>query len=134
MKHKTIFTLLALMAIGIIASSGIVSAYRGDYSIEGPDYNEERHELIKEAFDSLDYSAWKQLMTEKGRNPRIIDVVNEGNFETFVQAHEAGKNKDYETASRLRAELGLNNGNGPKDGTGRRLHQNKIAGLGKRRN
>ncbi len=125
MKKTTIFGLLALMVVGLVAAAGLVSAYRGDYTIKGPDCDEERHEAMENAFESNDYSAWKELMTENGKHPRVVDVVTEDNFETFVKAHEAGENGDYETAAELRAELGLNNGNGPKDGTGYGKSQGK---------
>ncbi|MCK5107609.1 MAG: hypothetical protein KAQ83_02700 [Nanoarchaeota archaeon] len=118
MKTKTIFGLFALLVVGMIISTGLVNAYRGDYSVEGPDYNEERHELMESVFANLDYDAWKLLMTENGRSGRVVDMVNEDNFAIFVEAHEAGKQGDHETAAALRAELGLNNGNGPRDGTG----------------
>lgn len=131
MKKTAIFGLLALMVVGLIGTTSLVSAYRGDYSVKGPDYSEERHEAMENAFESNDYDAWKELMSETGRNPRVLDVVNEGNFDTFVRAHEAGENGDYETAAELRAELGLNNGNGPKDGTGRGEGQGNGMGQGK---
>ena len=118
MKKTAIFSLLALIVVGMIFSASMVSAYRGDYSVEGPDCNEEKHELMEEAFETLDYNAWSGLMAENGRHSRVMDVVTEDNFETFVQAHEEGVNGNHETASVLRAELGLNDGNGPKDGTG----------------
>lgn len=118
MKKTAIFGLLALMIVGMVFSTSIVSAYRGDYSVQGPNYNEERHELMENAFETLDYNAWSELMTEDGRHPRIVNVVTEENFELFIQAHGAGKAGDSETASALRAELGLNNGNGPKNGSG----------------
>ncbi len=112
--------MLSVLALGIIALLGIglVSAYHGDYSVEGPNYSEDRHELMENSFESVDYDAWVSLMTEDGRHPRVVDVVTEENFATFVEAHEAGKSGDVSRASELRAELGLNNGNGPKDGTG----------------
>ncbi|MEA3515155.1 MAG: hypothetical protein U9R34_06765 [Nanoarchaeota archaeon] len=118
MKKATIFGLLALMVVGIIASTSLVSAYRGDYSVKGPNYNEERHEAMEAAFDQPNYQEWYALMTEDGRHPRVVDVVTESNFADFVKAHEAGESGDYETAASLRAELGLNNGQGPGDGTG----------------
>ena len=118
MEKRTIFGLLALMVVGLVATTGLVSAYRGDYTVKGPDCNEERHEAMEEAFELNDYDAWYELMTENGRHPRVVDVVTESNFATFVEAHEAGENGDYETAATLRAELGLNNGNGPRDGSG----------------
>ena len=129
MKTRTIFGLFAFLVVGMVFSAGVVSAYRGDYSAKGPNYNEERHVAMQNAFDSLDYDAWKELMTEDGRHPRVVDVVTESNFKTFVQAHEAGENGDYETAAQLRAELGLYDGNGPRDGTGygrgQRMQQNR---------
>jgi len=108
--------ILALFAVGMIISTGAVSAYRGDYTVNGPDHTDERHEVMEQAFEIQDYESWYTLMTENGRHPRVVDVVNEENFETFIQAHEAGENGDYETAASLRAELGL--GQGSKDGTG----------------
>ncbi len=132
MKKTAIFGLLALMVVGMVFSTSLVSAYRGDYSVEGPNYNEERHELMENAFDTLDYNAWYELMTEDGRHPRVVDVVTESNFETFVQVHDAGKSGDLETASALRAELGLNNGHGPKDGTGFGKGRGNAMGQGQR--
>ncbi len=134
MKKTAIFGLLALLAVGIAFSTAFVSAYRGDYTVHGPYYSEERHEQMEKAFDSLDYNAWYSLMTENGRHPRVLDVVNENNFKTFAKAHEAGISGDLETAKELRAELGLNNGIGPRDGTGygrghgqgRRMQQNSF--------
>jgi len=127
----TIFGLLALMVVGLVATTGLVSAYRGDYSVKGPDCNEERHEAMEIAFESLDYDAWYALMTEDGRHPRVVDAVTEDNFAAFAEAHEAGENGDYETAAALRAELGLNNGNGPRDGTGFGKGQGNGMGQGK---
>jgi len=133
MNKATIFGLLALMVVGLLATTGLVSAYRGDHSVKGPNYDEERHEAMEQAFDALDYNAWYELITEDGRHPRVVEVVTESNFETFVKAHEAGENGDYETAATLRAELGLNNGNGPRDGTGygKGMGQGRGTGQGK---
>jgi hypothetical protein len=137
MKQKTIFGLLALMIVGLVASTSLVSAYRGDYSVKGPNNSEERHEAMEDAFESLDYDAWYALMTEDGRHPRVVDVVTESNFATFAEAHEAGEKGDTTLAAELRAQLGLNNGNGPKDGTGfgksqgmgqgQRMQKNNVA-------
>lgn len=118
MKKTTIFGIFALMIVGLIISTGIVSAYRGDYSVKGPEFTEERHEAIEKAFETNDYDAWYSIMSENERNSRVTSIVNKENFNIFVKAHEAGENGDYETASKLRTELGLNNGIGPKDGTG----------------
>ena len=107
MKKSTIFGLLALMVVGLVATTGLVSAYRGDYSVKGPNYSEERHEAIESAFESNDYDAWYELMTENGRHPRVVDVVTEDNFETFVEMRNARQNGDFETAKALAEELGL---------------------------
>ena len=112
--------MLSVFALGMIALLGVsfVAAYQGDYSVKGPNYSEEREDEMHNAFDNLDYDSWVSLMTESGRNPRVLTVVTEDNFATFVEAHEAGEAGDLERAAELRAELGLNNGSGPKDGTG----------------
>jgi hypothetical protein len=78
---------------------------------------------------NYDYDAWLTLMTEDGRHPRVVDMVTESNFATFVEAHEAGKLGDDVKAAELRAELGLNNGIGPKDGSG---HKGMGQGQGQR--
>jgi len=118
MNKKTIFGLFALAIVGMILSTTMVNAYRGDYTETGPYCDDDRHELMEQAFENDDYAAWAELMAENGVNSRVMSVVNEDNFETFVQAHEAGTNGDYELASQLRSELGLNNGQGLKDGAG----------------
>jgi len=135
MKNKKF---LSVFALGVIVLLGVsfVAAYHGDYSVNGPNYSEDRHEAMEQVFDNLDYDAWVALMTENGRHPRIVDVVNEDNFATFVEACEAGKSGDFERASELRAELGLNNGMGPKDGTGfangKGMRQGSMKGFGMR--
>ena len=128
MKKTAIFGILTLMIVGIVFASGIVDAYKGDYSVEGPNYSRDRHELMENAFDTLDYNAWYELMTENDRNPRVVDIVTEDNFEIFVQAHEAGRDGDFETATKLRAELGLNNGHGQREGNGfgKRMRQEEC--------
>lgn len=123
MNKKTMFGLFALAIVGMILSTTMVNAYRGDYTTTGPYYSEDRHELMEQAFEDRDYNAWKELIAENGINSRVASVVTEENFETFVQAHEAGTNGDYEVASQLRSELGLNNGQGPQDGNGHKQGQ-----------
>jgi len=121
-RQKSSKLLLSLGAFGVIAILAIsmVFAYQGDYSVKGPNYSEDRHEAMEQAFEDLDYETWYDLMTQDGRHPRVVDVVTEDNFATFVEAHEAAEAGDLETAKQLRSELGLNNGQGPKDGSGHR--------------
>ena len=108
----------ALMAVAVLSLSVMVTAYRGNFEEKNPYYEEGRCTEMLDAFDEYDYEAWRELMTMNGRHSRVLDVVNEDNFHLFVEAHKAGKNGDYETANALRAELGLNNGVGPKNGEG----------------
>ena len=71
---------LALLGVGFVA------AYQGDYSVKGSDYSDERHNTTHNAFDNLDYDAWVGLMTESGRNPRILTIVTEDNkYKTYVR-------------------------------------------------
>ena len=118
MKKKNLFGLFALAIVGILVSTMFVSAYRGDYTTKGPDYSDERHELMEAAFETGDYDAWFELMSESGRNPRVLEMVTPENFDRFVEAHELGQNGYSDEAAEIRAELGLNNGIGPKDGNG----------------
>ena len=127
-KNKT----LGIMAFGIMALLGIslVAAYQGDYSVQGPDYSDDRHAAMQDAFDNLDYDAWVTLMSDTGRSPRVLEVVTEDNFATFVAAHDAGLAGNADEAAESRAELGLGNGQGSKDGTGSRRGQGNGAGKG----
>jgi hypothetical protein len=131
MKTKTIFGLFALLFVGMVLSTSLVSAYKGDYTVKGPDYSEDRHEVMETAFETLNYDTWKELMIENGRHGRVVDVVTESNFAKFAEAHQAAMNGDFETAAQLRAELGLNNGNGPRDGTGFGKGMGQSMGQGK---
>lgn len=137
MKKATIFGLLALMVVALLTTTSLVNAYRGDYSVKGPNYTEDRQEAMENAFESFSYEAWYELMTEDGRHPGVVEVITEDNFERFIQAHEAGLNGYSETARELRSKLGLNTGPGPEAGRGhgrglgqykeQRMHKNLFA-------
>ncbi|MCD4771535.1 hypothetical protein K8R30_03925 [archaeon] len=130
---------MSMLALGIVALLGVgfVAAYQGDYSVKGSDYSEDRHEAMEEAFDNLDYDAWVALMAETGRHSRVMEVVNEGNFAVFVEAHEAGEVGNLERAAELRTELGLGNGQGSRNGSGfgggQGMHKGSMQGAGMRR-
>jgi hypothetical protein len=107
-KKWIILGVLGLAIAGVAAYSTGVLAYRGDANKTGPNYSPERHEQMQKAFENNDYNAWKNLMNGKGR---ISEVVNEGNFNRFAEAHrlmEEGKNDE---ANQIRQELGLGKGN-----------------------
>lgn len=119
-SNKTVVLSAALVAVILAGAYSFSSAYRGDDSEKGPNYSEERHEAMEQAFENSDYEAWKALMEENSRG-RVLDVINEDNFPTFVKIHELREEGKYEEANQLRAELGLNlrNGEGKGDRHGR---------------
>ena len=91
----------------------LAGAYRGDPSVQGPDCSAERHEIMTEAFENNDYHTWKEQMQGKGR---VSQVVNEGNFARFAQAHKLAEEGKLDEAKAIRQELGL--GLGLKNGSG----------------
>ncbi len=122
LNKKFVFTSrggqLGMLALSVLALGGAgysASAYQGDYNQKGPNYSEERHESMTQAFEKNDYSAWKNLMEGRGR---VNDVVNADNFAQFAEAHRLGLAGDVEGANTIRAELGLRGGNGERMGAG----------------
>ncbi|HBB02183.1 MAG: hypothetical protein US89_C0002G0027 [Candidatus Peregrinibacteria bacterium GW2011_GWF2_38_29] len=113
----------ALSLVGL--STGVVFAYQGNPSVQGPNYTAERHEAMTQAFEKGDYSAWKNLMQGRGR---VTQVVNEGNFTKFAEAHKLAVQGKTVEAQKIRQELGLGlqNGSGKaagKMGSGRGLNR-----------
>ena len=127
--NKTLLGILAISMV-VVLGAGAITAYQGNPSIQGPYYNEERHEAIQQTFENLDYDSWKDLMAENNKASRIMQIVTEENFATFVEAHNAAIAGDFDKANELRASLGLNNGQGPKDGTGFKAGKGMRQGLG----
>ena len=121
MKKKTIGILFALMFVAAISMVVDVAAYRGDYEARSPHQTAERCAEM----DGLDFDGWKELMTQDGRSPRVVQEIDtEERYELFVAAREAARNGNFEEAADLRAELGLHDGHSPKGGVGfRRGHQ-----------
>ena len=118
MKTTSIMVLAALAATGLLLSAGVVGATDVPSPGYGPYHNDERHELMEKAFEENDYEAWKALMTENGRRPRVVDVVTEDTFQEFAEAHEAMESGDLDLAATIRTELGLGQGRG-RGGPGR---------------
>ena len=112
MKTTSIMVLAALAATGLLLSAGVVGATDVPSPGYGPYHNDERHELMEKAFEENDYEAWKALMTENGRRPRVVDVVTEETFGHFSEVHEAMESGDLDLAATIRAELGLGQGRG----------------------
>jgi hypothetical protein len=112
---------LALTTTAGLALAFTASAYQGDPSTRGPDYSEERHEIMQKAFAENDFTAWQKEMQGRGR---VTEVVTEENFPKFAEAHRLAAEGNLEAARELRAELGLGLKNGEgRQGKGRGQHR-----------
>ena len=123
-KQSILLGTTALVLGGALLFPGTVDAYRGDPSVQGPNCTGERHEQMEQAFENNDYNAWNELMSGKGR---VIQVVNEGNFARFAEAHELAEEGKLDEAKQVRQELGL----GLRDGSGQGY---KGQGMGRGQN
>ncbi|PLX27706.1 hypothetical protein C0583_00500 [Candidatus Parcubacteria bacterium] len=113
-------TFLGIGALSLLLVAGVAfsaSAYQGNYSVQGPNYSEDRDEIMTEAFETENYASWSEQMNGRGR---VTEVVNADNFAKFAKAHELGKAGHTEEADSLRAELGLRTSNGESLGMGYR--------------
>ena len=106
-------------------TSGSVSAYQGDPNTQGSNCTSERHEAMEQAFETNDYSAWKELMNGKGR---VTDVINEDNFARFAEAHKLSEEGKLEEARQIREELGLGLQNGSGKGQQNRQGNGLVRG------
>lgn len=116
-KKLILFGLTVLAIGGAVIAPQAVLAYKGDPTVKGPNYTEERHTAMKKAFEKKDYNAWKTLMAGRGR---VTQVVNAQNFSKFAEAHELAEQGKTDEARKIRAELGLglHNGTGMGQGMG----------------
>jgi hypothetical protein len=116
-KTSILLGLTALVIGGAVIAPQAVLAYRGDPTVKGPNYTEERHTAMEKAFEAKDYNAWKTLMAGRGR---VTQVVNAQNFATFAQIHELTEQGKTNEANKIRTELGLglHNGTGMGQGMG----------------
>lgn len=112
----------ALLLTGLVLTPELVQAYRGDPAVQGPNYSEERHTAMTQAFANKDFNAWKELMQGRGR---LTQVVNSDNFDKFVQAHQYALEGKLEEANQIRAELGLGLRNGSGQGQGQGYGKNR---------
>jgi hypothetical protein len=116
-KKSILLGLTAFAIVGAIFAPQAVLAYRGDPTVKGPNYTEERHSAMEKAFENNDYNAWKTLMDGRGR---VTQVINKDNFAKFAQAHRLAEQGKTVEANKFRAELGLGlqNGSGMGQGMG----------------
>ena len=128
MKKSTLFFGAMAVALVITAmSADSALAYRGDPSVQGPNYSAEHHTAMLKVFENKDYTAWKNLMQNRGR---ASQVVTKENFNKFVEAHNLAVQGKISEAQKIRQELGL----GLKNGSGRNGGQMMGGGMGSGRN
>ena len=103
------------LALGAIFMAQTADAYRGDPSVQGPNYSEDRHEAMLSAFENNDYEAWKNLMGNRGR---VSQIITKDNFAKFAEAHKLTLAGNTVEAQKIRQELGLGLQNGSGRGMG----------------
>lgn len=122
-RRTMLLGLSALTLGGALILAQAAQAYKGDPSVQGPNYNLERHEAMTQAFANKDYAAWQKLSEGRG----IARRINEGNFAKFAEAHQLALEGKTEEAAAIRAELGLGqqngSGSGQRNGNGRNCNR-----------
>jgi len=126
MKNTKLIVGVTALALMLTVGASSAFAYQGDYTKEGPNSTPERHEVMENAFTANDYSAWKELMTGRGR---VVNVINQDNFAQFAEAHRLADAGDYDDADAIRQELGLRTKNGEKVGAGFRRGMGQRSGV-----
>lgn len=115
MKKAILLTVPALLISGLALYTTKADAYKGDPNVKGPNYTEERHEAMTQAFANNNYNAWNELMAGRGR---VTQVINEQNFAKFAQMHQLMLDGKTAEANQIRTELGLGLQNGSGRGQG----------------
>lgn len=121
-KKTMLLGATTLVLGGLVISPKLAEAYQGDPNVQGPNCTAERHEAMTQAFENNDYNAWEEQMQGRGR---VTQVINEGNFARFAEAHKLALEGKTDEANQIRAELGL----GQRDGSGQ--GQQKGSGMGR---
>ena len=81
------------------------------------EFNEivDKHQQMKENKEEINaameegYDSWLEVVESLERTPKFVEVIDEDNFDTFVEMHNALQEKDFDTAKELSDELGLDN-------------------------
>ena len=116
MKKTIVFSVLAVLLVGAFATGALAFGKNRLNDNEFREFrgqNSERHAQMLEIKEKLNdamnegYEEWVEVMETLDHKPRMFDMVNEENFETFVEMHNARVAKDFETMNSLRGELGL---------------------------
>jgi hypothetical protein len=119
-SNLKIAALAAVAVVGVtLFTIPVVSAYRGDNTKQGPNYTPAREAAMETALKAKDFTAWKKLMVEDGRQPGVLRIVDtQVEFNKFADAWALAEQGKTTEAAKLRAELGLGQGNGSGNGNG----------------
>ncbi len=110
MNKKVMFSVIGLAGLaglGVAVYAAGAYAFQGNGSQYGPNYTPERHEQMTRAFENNDYNSWKSLMSGRG----AANKITEQNFARFAEMHKLRLEGKIEDANKIRAELGLGQGN-----------------------
>lgn len=91
---------------------------------------EAHREAMDTAFETNNYEAFVELVTQGGRGGRILEDITAENFSRFAEMHTAMRSGDTETAETIRAELGLPERPKMGQGQGRGMHKGQRGGQG----
>jgi len=119
MKTQIVLSMAAI-ALSLVAVKSLTPAlaYRGDATVKGPNYTEERHATNVAAFEKADYKTWAANMAGRG----ATRFVNEANFAEFAKAQLASQKGDPTLLKAFRTNNGMGAGNGQGRGMG--MHNN----------
>lgn len=112
---------IAAIALGLVAVKSFtpVLAYRGDVTVKGPNYTEERHNTNVTAFQKGDYKSWVANMAGRG----ATRFVTESNFKEFAAAQLAAQKGDSTLLNAFRTKYDMGQGNGQGRGMGMHVNQ-----------
>lgn len=122
-----VLTVLAISAASVFAATDSATTADITKALKTPPTQEEmqakfeemkvNHEEVNNAILAGDYDAWYSLMTEDGKTPKILDVIDEDNFAKFSEAHQLMK-EGREILEDLGVDKGMGRGDGMKGGFG----------------
>ncbi len=69
--------------------------------------DQEARELMRDAIENNDYSAWKESTESLDHYPLDVETLTEEDFTTLVEMHNARLSGDFETADELADDLGF---------------------------
>lgn len=124
-----VLTVLAISTVSVFAATDSTTPSStitdGDRTAKFQEFKAKQDEVLK-AVLAGDYDTWYGLMTENGRTPKILDVINKDNFAEFSKAHQL-----MEESRQIMTDLGVNKGMGMGIGGGR-IHGGMMGGFGER--